>query len=169
VRHAAVHAIAGSPHPKAIELLWTFAEDRYYGVRLTVLHKGRRAEDARGPRHHFQTMTSDANETVRNEAIRYMKVWGNQLREVHDGKASRFSYDNPAMYLGIEIGGTKLQLGLGAGDGTLASLWRGGVTPAEGAEGIVGTSSKRSPSCWPMLVWTAISSKASASASAARR
>ena len=40
------------------------------------------------------------------------------------------------MYLGIEIGGTKLQLGLGAGDGTLASLWRGGVNPAEGADGI---------------------------------
>jgi glucokinase len=40
------------------------------------------------------------------------------------------------MYLGIEIGGTKLQLGLGAGDGTLAALWRGGVEPARGAEGI---------------------------------
>ena len=40
------------------------------------------------------------------------------------------------MYLGIEIGGTKLQLGLGAGDGILAALWRGGVNPAEGADGI---------------------------------
>jgi glucokinase len=40
------------------------------------------------------------------------------------------------MHLGIEIGGTKLQLGLGAGDGTLASLWRGGVMPSEGADGI---------------------------------
>jgi glucokinase len=40
------------------------------------------------------------------------------------------------MYLGIEIGGTKLQLGLGPGDGTLASLWRGTVTPADGADGI---------------------------------
>jgi glucokinase len=40
------------------------------------------------------------------------------------------------MYLGIEIGGTKLQLGVGAGDGTLAALWRGPVTPSEGAEGI---------------------------------
>ncbi len=40
------------------------------------------------------------------------------------------------MYLGIEIGGTKLQLGVGAGDGTLAALWRGGVNPAEGADGI---------------------------------
>lgn len=40
------------------------------------------------------------------------------------------------MYLGIEIGGTKLQIGLGPGDGTLASLWRGSVEPAQGADGI---------------------------------
>src|SRR5436305_13306526 len=41
-----------------------------------------------------------------------------------------------SMYLGIQIGGTKLQLGVGAGDGTLAALWRGTVTPSEGADGI---------------------------------
>ena len=40
------------------------------------------------------------------------------------------------MYLGIEIGGTKLQLGLGLGDGVIAALWRGGVDPAAGGEGI---------------------------------
>src|SRR5207253_11145048 len=40
------------------------------------------------------------------------------------------------MYLGIEIGGTKLQLGLGRGDGTLAALWRGTVDAARGGEGI---------------------------------
>lgn len=40
------------------------------------------------------------------------------------------------MYLGIEIGGTKLQLGLGAGDGSIAALWRGGVDRAAGGEGI---------------------------------
>jgi glucokinase len=40
------------------------------------------------------------------------------------------------MFLGIEIGGTKLQLGLGAGDGHLLALWRGTVNPAEGGEGI---------------------------------
>jgi glucokinase len=39
-------------------------------------------------------------------------------------------------YLGIEIGGTKLQLGVGPGDGTLAGLWRGGVEVAAGGEGI---------------------------------
>jgi glucokinase len=40
------------------------------------------------------------------------------------------------MYLGIEIGGTKLQLGIGPGDGTLHALWRGAVVPADGADGI---------------------------------
>jgi len=40
------------------------------------------------------------------------------------------------MFLGIEIGGTKLQLGLGRGDGRLVGLWRGGVDAAAGGEGI---------------------------------
>jgi glucokinase len=39
-------------------------------------------------------------------------------------------------FLGIEIGGTKLQIGLGPGDGTLAGLWRSAVDVADGAEGI---------------------------------
>ncbi|HVS34078.1 MAG TPA: ROK family protein [Gemmataceae bacterium] len=39
-------------------------------------------------------------------------------------------------YLGIEIGGTKLQLGVGADDGVLAGLWRGPVDIAAGPEGI---------------------------------
>jgi glucokinase len=40
------------------------------------------------------------------------------------------------MYLGIEIGGTKLQLGLGRGDSRLEGLWRGTVDVAAGPEGI---------------------------------
>ena len=40
------------------------------------------------------------------------------------------------MYLGIEIGGTKLQLGLGDGDGVLHAQWRGAVVPVNGADGI---------------------------------
>jgi glucokinase len=40
------------------------------------------------------------------------------------------------MYLGIEIGGTKLQLGLGGGDGVLHALWRDTVVPSDGADGI---------------------------------
>lgn len=42
------------------------------------------------------------------------------------------------MYLGIEIGGTKLQLGVGRGDGSpLAALRRVDVDPARGAAGIL--------------------------------
>jgi glucokinase len=40
------------------------------------------------------------------------------------------------MYLGIEIGGTKLQLGIGPDDGKLRGLWRGTVDFAAGPEGI---------------------------------
>jgi glucokinase len=40
------------------------------------------------------------------------------------------------MFLGIEIGGTKLQLGVGRGDGVLLKLWRGSVKPECGGEGI---------------------------------
>ncbi len=39
-------------------------------------------------------------------------------------------------YLGIEIGGTKLQVGLGAGDGRIAVLERRTVAPERGAEGV---------------------------------
>jgi glucokinase len=40
------------------------------------------------------------------------------------------------MFIGIEIGGTKLQIGLGAGDGVMARLWRGPVDVAAGGDGI---------------------------------
>jgi glucokinase len=41
------------------------------------------------------------------------------------------------MFLGIEIGGTKLQLGVGAGDGELVALERFDVVQSDGAEGIL--------------------------------
>jgi hypothetical protein len=73
VRHAAANAVSGSPHPQAIPSLWTLANDRYYGVRITVLHK---AAELKTPeaRAIIQKMTADENETVRNEAIRYQKL-----------------------------------------------------------------------------------------------
>ncbi|HTU19678.1 MAG TPA: ROK family protein [Gemmataceae bacterium] len=40
------------------------------------------------------------------------------------------------MFLGIEIGGTKLQLGVGPDDGKLRGLWRGTVDVSAGPEGI---------------------------------
>jgi glucokinase len=39
-------------------------------------------------------------------------------------------------FLGLEIGGTKLQLGVGQGDGSLAGLWRETVEVAAGPDGI---------------------------------
>ena len=42
------------------------------------------------------------------------------------------------LFLGIEIGGTKLQLGLGRGDGHLRALLRKTVVPEHGALGIIG-------------------------------
>ena len=41
------------------------------------------------------------------------------------------------MFLGIEIGGTKLQLGVGAGDGKLVALERFDVVTKRGAAGIL--------------------------------
>jgi len=41
------------------------------------------------------------------------------------------------LFLGIEIGGTKLQLGLGRGDGRILALERRAIEPARGAEGIL--------------------------------
>jgi glucokinase len=40
------------------------------------------------------------------------------------------------VFLGIEIGGTKLQLGIGPDDGKLRALWRGAVDVPAGPEGI---------------------------------
>ena len=40
------------------------------------------------------------------------------------------------MFLGIEIGGTKLQLGVGSGQGSLVTLERAEIERARGAEGI---------------------------------
>jgi glucokinase len=45
-------------------------------------------------------------------------------------------YESPLL-LGIEIGGTKLQLGLGYGDGTILALERRTIEPAKGCQGIL--------------------------------
>lgn len=50
---------------------------------------------------------------------------------------SRNGQRGASMYLGIEIGGTKLQVGLGRGDGRLVQLVRSEVDGRRGAEGIL--------------------------------
>ena len=42
-----------------------------------------------------------------------------------------------AIYLGIEIGGTKLQLAMGSGDGSLIALERRAIRPEAGAKGLL--------------------------------
>ncbi|WP_406695452.1 ROK family protein [Singulisphaera sp. Ch08] len=49
------------------------------------------------------------------------------------------------LLLGIEIGGTKLQLGLGRGDGQILALERRTIEPARGAAGILGQISEIVP------------------------
>lgn len=49
------------------------------------------------------------------------------------------------MFLGIEIGGTKLQLGVGQADGQLAALERLDVVPSDGAEGILRAIAETGP------------------------
>ncbi|MBX9719390.1 MAG: ROK family protein, partial [Microbacteriaceae bacterium] len=49
---------------------------------------------------------------------------------------------NGPLRLGIEIGGTKLQLGLGPGDGTIAALERRTIVPEDGAQAILGQISE---------------------------
>jgi len=41
------------------------------------------------------------------------------------------------LLLGVEIGGTKLQLGLGRGDGQILALERRAIRPEAGAQGIL--------------------------------
>lgn len=73
VRHSAAHALGTSPHPKALPYLWTLVDDRYYGVRMTVLHK---AFEVKTPeaRAIIRQLTADENERVRDEAKRYQKL-----------------------------------------------------------------------------------------------
>ena len=58
------------------------------------------------------------------------------------------------LLLGIEIGGTKLQLGLGRGDGRILHLERLGVVPSHGAEG----SAQIAGAVGPMLARAGIAS-----------
>src|SRR5438270_7457696 len=52
-------------------------------------------------------------------------------------QVERIGWKGPSlMFLGIEIGGTKLQLASGEGDGVLRGLWRGNVDVQAGAAGI---------------------------------
>ncbi len=72
VRHSAVGAFGKCPHPDALPLFWSHADDEYYGTRITVLHRAAEVKSVKA-RAIIEKMTTDKNEIVRDEAIRYKK------------------------------------------------------------------------------------------------
>ncbi len=73
VRHAAAGALSRSQHPDAKRLLLSMWNDPYDGVRITVLHAlGKMASEE--SLELLRRMAKDADERVRNEAKRYLKL-----------------------------------------------------------------------------------------------
>ncbi|MDT5261050.1 MAG: hypothetical protein QOC61_54 [Acidobacteriota bacterium] len=87
-RTAAATAILRSKHPQAGRLLLSMRDDSYYGVRLIVLFKLETMYVDRklGAAHFERTrrmiweMTNDPSEKVRDEALRYLQVFGARPR-----------------------------------------------------------------------------------------
>ena len=73
LRHASAVALSNSPHPEAKNLLLSMWDDPYYGVRIDVLH-GLGTMDTPESLQMLRNMADDANEIVRNEALRYLKL-----------------------------------------------------------------------------------------------
>jgi len=73
IRHAAAGALSRSQHPDAKRLLLSMWNDPYDGVRITVLHALGKM-DSEESLELLRRMAKDADETVRNEAKRYLKL-----------------------------------------------------------------------------------------------
>jgi HEAT repeat protein len=73
LRHAAAVALSNSPHPQAKRLLLSMWDDPYYGVRIDVLHALGKMDTPESLEMLWK-MADDANEIVRNEALRYLKL-----------------------------------------------------------------------------------------------
>jgi hypothetical protein len=73
IRLSAALALARSPHPDSKKLLMTMAHDPYHGVRVTVLHA---MDQLNTPESLavIRDLLNDPNDTVANEALRYMKM-----------------------------------------------------------------------------------------------
>jgi HEAT repeat protein len=66
-------ALSRSPHPEATKLLLSLWQDPYYAVRIDVLHALGKMDSAESLEL-LRKMSTDTNETVRNEALRYLKL-----------------------------------------------------------------------------------------------
>ena len=73
IRHSAAVALSRSPHPEAMKLLLSLWQDPYYAVRIDVLHALGKMKSAEALEL-LRKMSTDSNETVRNEALRYLKL-----------------------------------------------------------------------------------------------
>jgi hypothetical protein len=73
IRHSAAVALSRSPHPEATKLLLSLWQDPYYAVRIDVLHALGKMDSAESLEL-LRKMSTDTNETVRNEALRYLKL-----------------------------------------------------------------------------------------------
>ena len=76
LRHAAAVALSNSPHPQAQSLLLSMWKDPYYGVRIDVLHALGKMDSPESLQM-LRKMADDANEIVRNEALRYIDLRSN--------------------------------------------------------------------------------------------
>ena len=83
IRHSAAVALSRSPNPEASKLLLSLWQDPYYAVRIDVLHALGRM-DSEESLDLLRKMSTDTNETVRNEALRYLK-----LRTEHQAELPR--------------------------------------------------------------------------------
>ncbi len=73
IRHSAAVALSRSPHPDATKLLLSLWQDPYYAVRIDVLHALGKVDSAESLEL-LRKMSTDANEVLRNEALRYLKL-----------------------------------------------------------------------------------------------
>ncbi len=73
IRHSAALALSRSQHPQATKLLLSLWQDPYYAVRIDVLPALGKMDSAESLEL-LRKMSTDANETVRNEAQRYLKL-----------------------------------------------------------------------------------------------
>lgn len=83
IRHSAAVALSRSPNPDAAKLLLSLWQDPYYAVRIDVLHALGKMDSAESL-DLLRKMSTDTNETVRNEALRYLK-----LRTEHQAELPR--------------------------------------------------------------------------------
>lgn len=86
VHHAAIVALSANPHPEAAQFVLAQASDRYWGVRITVLHLAAKLK-TKEAREVIERLTKDTNENVRSEALRYQRESRTERRDEGGSRA----------------------------------------------------------------------------------